>query len=747
MRNRPASDPCYQHPGYIDVLVPPPLCAKNASQDNSEERARLRRPLATTPGYDLEQCDHERWIRIDAAVEPANGLTKNRKRRFCQSAEDCVGNDFEYGDRRQAASWGAFQKYVEKCTPVKIHDVALFRDISPANANQKQPHHGGECDTDENGANVSISDENGTYGSVLSSDIASFASRILDTAVTVQCAFPPISTKNDAGDKRSSLFHLTPQEMDKAISFSNNNTANGSIPTFMGQEDQVTTEMALRDVITWGGGTRTSDECKDNASVMPSALSMAVCVAQEPIVTADEPAGAGQRESSIDNPSGECEKVIQILASGKLKQTTPKNPLKEDTSMAHLSYMLRLPSHLLLGESEKASGGGGDHRNVSIVIHNVNLWYAPQTCRTNAHYDERDNLLLVTEGLKMVELCPPGCIRGSEIYSDHANHPALLRRDERRDEKLRVENDAIETPTASEILLEVQTTRDLKRGRTHVVSVGAGEGLYIPAGWWHRVESLSSTVAVNVWFDYECASRTNVPKHAVPFQRRRSARKHYEKHADSAFDAALERRRQHFITGIRHASDEPKCSTFLKQQWTSLKEMKFSSFISTEQIRPLSDLFTKCWWNLTEEVNSKSVAEDGLIREIVRCIRIEIEYFFLFIDLANPLHVQELVRLWTCFPPLESPSTGAENKLFASLILGLSPETCFIVTQAWERHALSTASGEKESEVESSYKKFFELAGKENEKQVRWYLMDNVEEFRRRTCKSYLMEGILQGNE
>ena len=92
-----------------------------------------------------------------------------------------------------------------------------------------------------------------------------------------------------------------------------------------------------------------------------------------------------------------------------------------------------------------------------------------------------------------MELCPPGCIRGSGIHSEHANHPALLRSRGRDDDVETIMDDGANNngkgeqqqplEVVAEIRSEIQVTRDLKRQRTHIVSVSAGEGLYIPARW------------------------------------------------------------------------------------------------------------------------------------------------------------------------------------------------------------------------------------------------------------------------
>lgn len=235
-----------------------------------------------------------------------------------------------------------------------------------------------------------------------------------------------------------------------------------------------------------------------------------------------------------------------------------------------------MPSFLLLGDPDEISkcGRGG------IVIRSINLWHAPQTCRTNVHYDDNDNLLIVAEGVKTVELSPPGCIRGSPIYSDHANHPALLRRG--------IQNDDEDNSTNDHVRSELEMTLELKRSRTHVICVGAGEAVYIPCRWWHRVESMSSPnerankgcTAVNVWFDYE--RWTDFPVHMTSFCLRDSSRKRYDMYAECATIIALELKRQRAMRRIdRRVPAELVCSNSLRRGlelgWAHLRRVESSA--------------------------------------------------------------------------------------------------------------------------------------------------------------------------
>lgn len=661
------TDPGYEHPGYIDVLVP-----YTPNSEGAEDRGpRLRRPLTSTPSYPIEQCDRERWITIATTGGGATACTygyssETRKRPFCQDTEHLSGSYDGCCITGQEATWDAFQHYLDRCVPVKIKNVALFRDATPAHQ----------------------SDQNDdSRMQILPPNISALPPPILDTTLTVQCAFLP--------RVESTIFPSSPQEIDNAISLSTKNAAANKFPTFMGQEDQITTEMTLRDVIHWSSNSE-----------------MSVCVAQVPIATTNEESDDG--------------KTINLNLDGRLQQSTATRDAMDDTQMSQLSSMLHLPSYLLIGDPREIvkDGCGG------IVIRNINLWHAPQTCCTNVHYDDHDNLLIVAEGVKAVELSPPGCIRGSGIYSEHANHPALLRRN--------VQNDDENNSTDGNIRTEIETTRDQKRLRTHLISVSAGEALYIPRGWWHRVESTSSSgrltnrgcTAVNIWFDYE--GRTDAPsKHMVPFHLRDSARKRYVMHAEHAGVAALEAQRQIAMGRVDgKVPVELRCSHIVRRGlelgWALLRGVDPAA---EKDMRAFGGTFSECWAQFTKEVDTIEVADRGLICEIVDQFRIQLEIYLLLLNLGNDLHIEALVNLWTLLTP-PSPSGHANISPFSELILGMNRESCYIVTQAWERR-------EAKSEVESSFKHFFELVGDENEKKVRTYLAVRLEEFRRKSCESY----------
>ena len=950
--------PFLPDPGYelrrnniIDVLVPPPIegllplvlpsshdnndniishhgaaiACKNKTIDddssiNDENTQRvalskLQRPSMTTPGYDIHQYDLERRVPIgfratkcSSSMDENDTSTKSRKRKQRPTND---GNS-----SRRELSWNAFQPYLDGCIPVKIEQVALFRDVVDVDTSSGdgssiigETTNGKKNESGNNATNPCMYEqrnniENGgdkhknidtsfkeqiinakkfhhdstKQNIVLSKGISSFPSSILDTNVTVQCAFPSSSSCTNKMDANNSENNDKPfisanpsaQEIDNAISFStastcrgiiidtasgdnnnnntgkidlnnnnnHNNNCNDSVPIFMGQEDQITTEMTLREAITWN---RFSDDAGDADSSDRDVVSrplhrskMAVCVAQEPILTIssheeneqqqqqDQQHEGSKTHDPINNNMHYCnlnQKIkcnkksrINVHLDGRVYQSyycgihdeevslTPnlcngESELPSSTTildpntasslpMAPLASMLCLPSYLLLGNPNELNNDCHDcHRNHcnGIVIHNINLWHAPQHCRTNVHYDERDNLLLVTEGVKTVELCPPGCIRGSGVYSEHANHPALLRR--------RMTNNSNDEKQ-SYITEEVKKTRELKQCRTFIVSVSAGEGLYIPRGWWHRVESTCSSsirqrdhgcTAVNIWFEYRHVSRHEgyIPKHMLPFHLRQSARSYFDLHADYATRVILEQKRKTFLCKEKRIF-ESKLFESISTEWYALRDIAFHHEpLGTESVLRFGQLFVSRWKDthvndIAKEdstiFSQKSQTEIAIY--IVCYFRMLLEAFLLRVDLTDATQVKELVFLWLLFPLTSNNETGLcarqgdslshpmQKKVlcFASLILGLAPESCFIITQAWERHASSTASKNDEnnptsivnmegslSEVESTYKHFFELVGSENDENVRAFLLDSVEKFKREICQSFLFNGLFLG--
>lgn len=610
--NNSPPDTHYKSPVEIDTLVPPghgyiPTCAEE-TQSNAF-------------------CN-ERWIRIG----------ESRKRRKTQSTNSTAD------DGNQQLCWDAFQFYLEKCIPVKIINVANFRHVDDRDGTSDDPVFPIIC-------------------------VDSLPSKVLDKTITVQCV-PNINCKFNPAETGDNKIRQNARDIDAKLSMlPNTNRGNDdeeSIPTFMGQEDQITTCMSLRELLSNNG--------KHN--------DYHVSASQLPILD------VGEMEQGS----------ISLNLDGKLVH----QPTATNLELSSLASYLRLPSYLLLGNPHNESK--------DIVIQSINLWHAPQSCCTNVHYDEHDNLLIVTNGVKLVELCPPGCIQASGVYSAHANHPRLLRRDN---------NKCIQR--------DIQSTLKRKKGRTHIVKVAAGEALFIPLGWWHRVISKcdindanregNGCTAINVWFEYHHPSRqTNVPEHMASFQSRQSSRRNFVLNKDYATNSLLEVKKQAYFRENEMPCvdvDEPgwdERGRNALQDWKDINEIVFGN----------------------EELDKSSILTFGT----VYCRRISsppcaaymyhnvLEGFLLRIELGDACHVAGLVNMWT--------DIGNMKHLFSEILCMLSPEACYVLTQAWERHAgVNTVvddSGDTQDEAERSYQRFFLILEYHSSK-VRNHLLNGVEEF------------------
>ena len=137
------------------------------------------------------------------------------------------------------------------------------------------------------------------------------------------------------------------------------------------------------------------------------------------------------------------------------------------------------------------------HRDVHVVdflmksqdIQQVNLWMNMDTSVSALHYDSFHNILYVDQGSKRVTLVSPEHSQflspGASYSSSAGNHSTC----------------------ASNSLIDFSLTCTLQ----------AGDSLFIPEGWWHRVESQEYTVALNYWFKSPLYSILHEQKQMRPY--------------------------------------------------------------------------------------------------------------------------------------------------------------------------------------------------------------------------------------
>ena len=125
-------------------------------------------------------------------------------------------------------------------------------------------------------------------------------------------------------------------------------------------------------------------------------------------------------------------------------------------------------------------------------LYQTMLWMGPTGSFTPLHYDPLDNLLLQMVGTKRVALFPRTVPAASlsagrdfaQQYNTSALSNVLLLLLNHNDDNVEINHPA---------LLQV-------RDQLVTAVLEPGDALYIPAKWWHQVESLTMSMSVNVWW-------------------------------------------------------------------------------------------------------------------------------------------------------------------------------------------------------------------------------------------------------
>ena len=114
------------------------------------------------------------------------------------------------------------------------------------------------------------------------------------------------------------------------------------------------------------------------------------------------------------------------------------------------------------------------------MLASVSLWLSGwRGSKSSIHYDSFQNLLVVVAGEKRVLLWSPAEAAGlhpHQLGGESGNHSAV---DVAQPDRFPGFGDALR--------------------RAAVVTLRAGDALYIPEGFWHQVDSSGGTVAVNYW--------------------------------------------------------------------------------------------------------------------------------------------------------------------------------------------------------------------------------------------------------
>uniref|UniRef100_A0A7S3LUP7 JmjC domain-containing protein n=1 Tax=Aplanochytrium stocchinoi TaxID=215587 RepID=A0A7S3LUP7_9STRA len=138
----------------------------------------------------------------------------------------------------------------------------------------------------------------------------------------------------------------------------------------------------------------------------------------------------------------------------RLREEIPSTPFSRDPRNHHLKHL-------------KFRGLQGKYIWMSLD---------PGTISTTWHYDSNPNFLCVIVGHKIVNLLAPS--HGHQLKPYKIGHRS-----------------------SNHTSLSFDETNNIDVHGESVYTVKAGEGIFIPEGWWHKVCSDGGTIAVNYWYE------------------------------------------------------------------------------------------------------------------------------------------------------------------------------------------------------------------------------------------------------
>jgi jumonji domain-containing protein 7 len=139
----------------------------------------------------------------------------------------------------------------------------------------------------------------------------------------------------------------------------------------------------------------------------------------------------------------------------------------------------------------------------------VNLWIGDERSVSSLHKDHFENLYVVIRGEKTFTLFPPtdtaflpeetfSCLKyKTESQNDRITSLKLTQEDLPSDSLTWISIDPDDESVSLRDWPEKRLCSPIR------CTVGAGEMLYIPAMWYHRVSQTCPTIAVNMWFDQQ----------------------------------------------------------------------------------------------------------------------------------------------------------------------------------------------------------------------------------------------------
>ena len=531
---------------------------------------------------------------------------------------------------------------------------------------------------------------------------------------------------------------------------------------FYGQEDQISTEMKLGDVL---GGTdlpfrvyvaqesifsnRDEEEArvaKGEESCDGSDDDVPTTKVKEHFKTHSSSSSNSSSEESCDGSDDDVSTTnneVYVTRDGRVEL---EEGSRNTATLAMLLPWIRVPAFLL------RQGGS------RIRIREINLWLSREECRTNTHYDGHHNLLMVLSGAKTVELSPPATFRGSPVIGDHANHPYLLRCKQ-------VGGHLVNRYFARDVGTEMgppNATSTQGSRNNIVVSITAGEALFIPEGWWHRVESTAQCMAINVWFDHSGTSLSSLchknNQHMLNYQAREMVRQYLDANIEeSCCDLAKDE-----IVGLLRRLGFDSSNVF-QDPWTIpphsltrkfLEGMSCGDYFDLIRNRSVgthaieaglsvlgnyaSQVFNTVYpdsLNATAGPAQPSLHQLALSEALPRLGQM-ISYFILI--MMYPQNDERDRRaIFKLFSDLPTADTLEKRQMHSILLVCLTEGACYLLSLAWEKHR----------PVEEARKSFEDVFGRTDDDvcngQTRKHFMAKVDSFRNKSAQRLILGDLM----
>ena len=148
----------------------------------------------------------------------------------------------------------------------------------------------------------------------------------------------------------------------------------------------------------------------------------------------------------------------------------------------------------------------------------VNVWIGDERSVTSVHSDPYENIYLVLRGTKHFTLFPPTeswrmkglspvdfALDETHAYVTEKIYPHARYTRGAYDGTLKViPSPSTTAPIRWSSIINPRDLGEIGQDACPIeVTLEAGDGLYLPAGWWHYVRQSGLTVALNWWYDME----------------------------------------------------------------------------------------------------------------------------------------------------------------------------------------------------------------------------------------------------